>query len=182
MRTEGDGLLAGLLVDTNVVYATRRHTELFRLARQADVPMYVSAITHGERLRQLRVRHGDRYDPAIVSGGFDRLGIRGVLPVDERVADVFAQRIAGRFPTKNEWDRQKQAHCLAMLHLAHTIALDEISTHARCSGTADWFIAATAATHNLLMVTEDPELEFEICDSVNVRQAVEMLRAHAPQE
>lgn len=174
--------MQGLLVDTSVCRKQREWTDLCESAQQAGRRVFISTITLGEMLRRLREEKGATFALTVVQTALKSLSVTA-LPVDERVAECFAERIHERHPTGEDWNRAKQRRCHAMLRLGAKAPLEEINPDYHCSGTNDWFIAATAAAHELIMVTEDEGEEFRICERLTLRQAVSMLEAHgAPGE
>lgn len=164
---------SGILVDTS---ATRQYGALqglCGLAKRVGCPVYVSAITHGEMLRHLRQKHGPTFAQTMIDDLLAKFGVR-LLDVDEAVAQAFARSVHDLHPTDEAWNCAKQDHCLSMLGLPDRKG---ISPNRRCSGTSDWFIAATAVAHDLLMVTEDTGPEFGICNKATVQQATAKLEA-----
>jgi predicted nucleic acid-binding protein len=124
--------------------------------------VFVSAITHGEMLRYLRTEYAAEYDADTVAASLLDLGVE-IIAVDEHVASTFAQQVCERWPTHPEWQQRKRSHCEDMLE------------EGRCSAAADWYIAATAAHHGLLLVTEDTGPEFDICEHVRFGDLAEQL-------
>ena len=177
--TEPTLRLAGILIDTTEIRG-RRHRRLCREAARRGIPVYVSAITHGEILRHIRTelpKTGGQYSPVTVAQSLADLGIE-VTSVDERVAATFAEAVWGLWPTDEEWQERKRARCRAMLGLGDNAG----NPGARCSATSDWFIAATAAAHDWLMVTDDRGDEFAICESVTASEALQILASPADEE
>ena len=171
--------IRGLLVDTSVCLKQREWANLCELAKQTDRPVFISAITHGEMLRRLRTQLRARFAREKVHERLNGMGVV-ILPVDESVAECFAERIHERFPTGDKWNRAKQRRCHAMLRLGAKAPLEDINPEHHCSATSDWFIAATAAAHELIMVTEDEGEEFLICERMTLREAVSILEADEP--
>lgn len=167
---------AGILIDTSATRKYRTLHGLCRLARERGVPVYVSAITHGEMLRHLRAEHGPEFSQSIADQAVRAFGLQ-CLDVDETVAEVFAKAVHSQHDSDEKWNRAKQAHCLSMLGLGDRVTLDDVSPNRDCSGTSDWFIAATAVAHGLRMVTEDTGPEFDICATSKINDAVTELTA-----
>lgn len=164
------GGLPDILVDTSVTRKAARFDALCEQARKANVRVYVSAITHGEMLRFLRETRED-FSAEHVDRKLQFPGV-AVLAVDENVAHAFASATSANYPSEENWNRAKQSHCLDMLGLGGRVQLCDLSANRHCSGTSDWFIAATAVAHGLRMVTEDTGPEFRICDTCSIEKAL----------
>ena len=166
----------GLLIDTSVVRHWGTWCELSESAQRAGVPVFVSSVTHGELLRHLRAKHGPTFSREALERN-PHFAAAGRLPVDDSVAETFAASVHSAYPTSEEWNRAKQKQCHRMLHLGEKVPFEAVTSAEHCSATSDWFIAATAVHHGLLMVTQDTGPEWGICEKASVEKAKEMLAA-----
>jgi hypothetical protein len=162
------------LLDTNVLFKLSFLRELSGVCRAGRHRLLVSALSHTERVFQLRRQHGSNFDPAIIQRFLDSHGIE-ILSFDRGEAEQVAAALGDSFDTHEAWSQAKWRRC------ARCTRCDaEPPTQPRCPATIDWFIARHRTGEAVFLITDDKGEEFRGVQVLRPDAALAQARGGSP--
>jgi PIN domain nuclease of toxin-antitoxin system len=164
--------LRGFLFDTNTLWEWRRVEGICVEAHRRGMVVALCSLVHGERTRQERIHYGTGYSQETIDIWMEENHMQ-IISVERRHAEQFALDAATRYPTENDWYAYKRQRCIDCLGLQDTSGVK--GKGQTCGAPVDWFIAATAAEENLLLVTADRGPEFASVKTATLKEVEQRL-------